>query len=64
MANLESSMLNRAMILFKNQKYSEALELFKILADNGNSDAMLYIAYTYEMKFGVSFNDKICLLTI
>lgn len=59
MTNLESSMLNRALTLFKNQKYSEALELFKILADNGNSDAMLYIAYTYEMKFGVSFNDDI-----
>ena len=59
MTNLESSMLNRALTLFKNQKYGEALELFKILADNGNSDAMLYVGYTYEMKFGVNFNDII-----
>ena len=59
MANLESTILNKAIILFKNQKYSEALELFKILADNDNSDAMLYIGYIYEMEFGVKFNDNI-----
>lgn len=46
-------MLKKAIELFENDKYEEALPLFKELAKEGNAEAMYYIGMMYYEGWGV-----------
>ena len=46
-------MLKKAVDLFENDKFDEALPIFKKLAKDGNSEAMYYIGMMYYEGWGV-----------
>jgi len=49
-------MLKKAIELFENDKFKEALPLFKELAKKGNSEAMYYLGMMFYEGWGVEKN--------
>ncbi|WP_050724129.1 tetratricopeptide repeat protein [Nitratiruptor sp. SB155-2] len=51
-------MIEKAVDLFENDKYDEALPIFKKLAKEGDAEAMYYLGMMYYEGWGVEKDEK------